>query len=82
MSIDVDRAGASPATAAAPMHTSRRLDSNFLPGLPFAKAVTPREVTDRVDIFATKFAHLVEKARRYPNEFALRYLEQRDYHRT
>ena len=41
-----------------------------------------REVTDRVDIFATNFAHLAEKARRYPNEFALRYLEQRDYHRT
>jgi hypothetical protein len=65
------------------MHTSRQPFSNFLPGLPLAKALTPREVTDRVDIFATNFAHLAEKARRYPNEFALRYaLEQRDYHRT
>jgi hypothetical protein len=47
-----------------------------------AKAVTPREVTGRVHIFATNFACLVEKARASPNEFALRYLEQRDYHRT
>ena len=78
----MDRAGASPATATDPMHTSRRLDSNFLPALPLAKAVTPREVTDRVHIFATNFAHLAEKARTLPNEFALRYLEQRDYHRT
>jgi hypothetical protein len=31
--------------------------------LPLAKAVTPREVTDRVHIFATNFAHLVEKAK-------------------
>ena len=78
----MDRVGASPGTAAAPMDTSRRLGSNFLPGLPLAKAVTPREVTDRVHIFATNFAYLVEKARASPNEFALRYLEQRDYHRT
>ena len=64
------------------MHTSRRLDSKFLPGLPLAKAVTPREVTDQVRIFATNFAHLAEKARTSPNDFALhvRYLEQRDYH--
>ena len=78
----MDRAGASPATAPAPMHTSRRLDSNFLPALPLAKAVTPREVTDRVHIFATNFAHVVENARTSPSEFALRNLEQRDYHRT
>ena len=62
------------------MHTSRRLGSNFLPGLPLAKAVTPREVTDRVHIFATSFAHVVENARTSPSEFALRNLEQRDYH--
>jgi hypothetical protein len=49
------------------MRTSRRIDSKFLPGLPLAKEVTPREVKDRVCIFAS-----TSRTLRLLDEFVLR----------